>query len=89
VKLEYIFKITLETYLSNIPLLNKKLGVQVEVVLDRPQAHVLLEKCLWMAENKHQLQGEQHEKSPHRSSSMRRPYSASATPYAKTLLQID
>jgi hypothetical protein len=88
VKLEYIFKLLLETYLSNVPLLNKSLGVQVEVVLDSPQALVLLEKCLWIAGNKHELQGEQYGKSPHRSSSMRRPYSASTTKYGKTLLQI-
>jgi hypothetical protein len=89
VKLEYIFKLLLETYLSNIPLLSKKLGVQVEVVLDSPQAHVLLEKCLWMAGNKQRLQGELDERSSHRSWSMRRPCSASATKYVKTLLQID
>jgi hypothetical protein len=59
-------------------LLNKKLGVQVEVVLGSPQAHVLLEKCLWMAENEQQLQGEQNESSLHFPWSIRRPSSASA-----------
>jgi hypothetical protein len=72
------FEILLETYLSNMQLLNKKLGVQVEVVLGSPQAHVLLEKCLWMAENEQQLQGEQNESSLHFPWSIRSPSSASA-----------
>jgi hypothetical protein len=59
-------------------LLNKKLGVQVEVVLGSPQAHVLLERCLWMAENEQQLQGEKHESNPHFPPSIQRPSSASA-----------
>jgi hypothetical protein len=76
VKLEYGFKI-LETYLSNIQLLNKKLGVQIEVVLGSPQEHAL-KRCLWMAENEQQLQGEQNESSTHFPLSIRRPSSASA-----------
>jgi hypothetical protein len=68
-------------------LLNKKLGVQVEVVLGSPQARVILERCLWMAENEQQLQGEQNESSPPFPSSIRRPSSASAIQNAKTLSQ--
>jgi hypothetical protein len=78
-----------ETYLSNIQLLNKKLGVQVEVVLGSPQAHVILERCLWMAENEQQLQGEQNESSPHFPPSIRRPSSASSMQYTKTFFQIN
>jgi hypothetical protein len=52
--------------------------VQVEVVLGSPQEHVLLEKCLWMAENEQQQQGEQNECSLHFPSSIQRPSSASA-----------
>jgi hypothetical protein len=70
-------------------LLNKKLGVQVEVVLGSPQAHMLLEKCLWMAEKEQQLQGEQNERSLHFPSSIQRPSSASAIQYAKPLSQIN
>ena len=74
-----------ETYLSNIQPLNKKLGVQVEVVLSSPQAHVILKKCLWMAENEQHLQGEQDESSPHFPLSIRCPSSASSIQYIKTL----
>jgi len=78
-----------ETYLSNIQPLNKKLGVQVEVVLGSPQAHVLLKRCLWMAENEQHLLGEQDESYPHFPSSIRRPSSASAMQYTKALSQIN
>jgi hypothetical protein len=88
VKLEYGFKI-LETYLSNIELLNKKLGVQIEVVLGSPQARVMLERCLWMAENEQQLQGEKYEISPNFPLSIRRPSSASAIQNAKTFSRIN
>jgi hypothetical protein len=67
-----------ESYLSDIQLLNKKLGVQVEVVFGSPQAHVLLERCLWMAENERQLRGEKYESSPHFPSSIRHASSDSA-----------
>ncbi len=67
-----------ESYLSDIQLLNKKLGVQVEVVFGSPHAHVLLERCLWMAENEQRLQGEQNESSLHFPSSIQCPSSASA-----------
>jgi hypothetical protein len=70
-------------------LLHFKLGVQIEVVLGSPQAHVLLERCLWMAENKLQLQGEQNESSLHLPSSIQRPSSASAMQYAKAFFQIN
>jgi hypothetical protein len=43
VKIEYRFKVLLETYLSDIQLLNKKLGVQVEVVFGSPQARHIKE----------------------------------------------
>jgi hypothetical protein len=46
VKLQYRFGILLETYLSDIQLSNKKLGVHVEVVFGSPQAHALVERCL-------------------------------------------
>jgi len=78
-----------ESYLSDIQLLNKKLGVQVEVVFGSPQAHVLLERCLWMAENEQQLQGEQNESSLHFPSSIRRSSSVSSMQYAKTFSQIN
>jgi hypothetical protein len=87
VKIEYRFEILLETYLSDMQLLNKKLGVQVEVVFGSPQARMLLEKCLWMAENEQQLRGEKYEGRLHLPSSIRRPSSASAMQYAKTLFQ--
>jgi len=70
-------------------LLNKKLGVQIEVVLGSPQAHISLKRCLWMAENEQQLQGEQNESSPRFPSPIRRPSSASAIQNAKTLSQIN
>jgi len=70
-------------------LLNKKLGVQVEVVLGSPQAHMLLERCLWMAENEQQLQGEKYESNPHLPPSIQCPSSASAMQYAKTFSQIN
>jgi hypothetical protein len=63
--------------------------VQVEVVFGSPQAHMLLERCLWMAENEQQLQGEKYESSIHFPSSILRPFSASAMPYAKTSVQIN
>jgi hypothetical protein len=63
--------------------------VQVEVVFGSPQARVLLERCLWMAENEQQLQGEQNERSLHFPSSIQRPSSASAMQYAKPLFQIN
>ena len=69
----------LETYLSDVQLLNKKLGVQTEVVLGSPQAHVLVEKCLWMAENEQQLRREKHESSLHFTPPIRRPSSDSST----------
>jgi hypothetical protein len=72
-------KSLLETYLSDVPLLNKKLGVQVEVVLGSPQAHALVETCLWIAENKQQLRREKHESSLHFPQSIRRPSSDSST----------
>jgi len=78
VKPWYRFEILLETYLSNMKLLHFKLGVQIEVVFGNPQAHEQLERCLWMAENEQQLQGEQNESSLHLPSSIRRPSSASA-----------
>jgi len=78
-----------ESYLSDIQLLNKKLGVQVEVVFGSPQAHVLLERCLWMAENEQQLQGEQNESSLHFPSSIRCSSSVSSMQYAKTFSQIN
>jgi hypothetical protein len=84
VKLQYVFEILLETYLSDIRLLNKKSGVQIEVVLGSQQAHVLLERCLWMAENEQQLRREKHENSLHFPSSIRRPSSDSSTQNAKT-----
>jgi hypothetical protein len=58
-------------------LLNKKLGVQIEVVLGSPQEHAL-KRCLWMAENEQRLSGEKYEGSPQFPSSIRRPFSASA-----------
>jgi hypothetical protein len=82
-------KSLLESYLSDIQLLSKKLGVQVEVVFGSPQAHVLLERCLWMAENEQQLRGEKHESSLHLPSSIRRPSSASSMQYAKAFFQLD
>jgi hypothetical protein len=88
VKIEYRFEVLLETYLSDIQLLNKKLGVQVEVVFGSPQARVILERCLWMAENERQLRGEKYEISPNFPSSIRRPSSASSMQYAKAFLQI-
>jgi len=88
VKIEYRFGALLETYLSDIQLLNKKLGVQVEVVFGNPQARIILERCLWMAENEQKLQGEQNENSPRFPPSIRRLSSASSMQYAKTLLQI-
>ena len=73
----------LENYLSDIQLLNKKLGVQVEVVFGSPQARVALERCLWMAENEQQLQGEQNESSPPFTQSIRYPSSGSTVQYVK------
>jgi hypothetical protein len=78
VKLQYRFKISSESYLSDIQLLTKKLGVQIEVVLGSQQAHVPLVRCLWMAENEQQLRGEKYESSPNFPSSIRRPCSDSA-----------
>jgi len=83
VKLQYVFEILLETYLSDVKLLNKKLGVQVEVVLGSPQAHMPVERCLWMAENEQQLRREKYESSLHFPSSIRRPYSDSSTQNVK------
>jgi hypothetical protein len=77
-------KSLLETYLSDVQLLNKKLGVQVEVVLGSPQAHMLVERCLWMAENEQQLRREKHESSPHFPLSIRRPSSGSSIQNANT-----
>jgi hypothetical protein len=82
-------KCLLESYLSDIRLLNKKLGVQVEVVFGSPQAHTRIERCLWMAENEQQLRGEKYENSPHFPSSIRRPSSASEIQYAKTFFPIN
>ena len=73
----YIFEIPLENYLSDMQLLHFKLGVQIEVVFGSPQAHVRLERCLWMAENERQLQVEQNESGLHVPSSIRRFFSAS------------
>jgi hypothetical protein len=70
-------------------LLNKKLGVQVEVVFGSPQARVILESCLWMAENEQQLQGEKYESNPHFPPSIQCPSSASAMQIAKNLSQIN
>ena len=84
-KLQYVFEILLETYLSDIQLLNKKLGVQVEVVLGSPQAHVPIERCLWMAENEQQLRREKYEISLQFPSSIRRPSSDSSIQNANNL----
>jgi hypothetical protein len=62
--------------------------VQVEVVFGNPQAHVLLERCLWMAENEQQLRGEKYESSLHFQLSIRRPSSASAMSYAKIYVKL-
>ena len=78
-----------ESYLSYIQLLNKKLGVQIEVVFGSPQAQILLERCLWMAENELQLRGEKYESRLQFPSSIRRPSSASAMSYAKIFVQIN
>ncbi len=84
VKLEYKFKISSESYLSDIQLLNKKLGVQIEVVLGSPQAHVLLERCLWMAENEQHIRRGKYESGPNFPSSIRRPSSDSSIQTSKT-----
>jgi hypothetical protein len=85
VKLKYRFRISSESYLSYVQLLSKKLGVQIEVVLGSPQAHVPLARCLWMAENEQQLRGEKYESDPNFPSSIRRPCNGNATQNAKTL----
>jgi hypothetical protein len=87
VKLQYRLKISLESYLSDIQLLHFKLGVQIEVVFGSPQAQILLERCLWMAENELQLRGEKYESRLQFPSSIRRPSSASSICYAKILVQ--
>jgi hypothetical protein len=84
VKLQYGFEVLLETYLSDIQLSNKKLGVQVEVVSGSPQAHALVERCLQMAENEQQLRREKHESNPHLPSSIRSFSSGSSTQNTKT-----
>jgi hypothetical protein len=86
-KLQYRFRISSESYLSYIQLLSKKLGVQIEVVLGSPQAHVPLERCLWMAENEQQLRGEKYESSPNFPSSIRRPCSDSSIQNTKAFSQ--
>jgi hypothetical protein len=81
-------KSLLESYLSDIQLLNQKSGVQVEVVFSNPQAHVLLERCLWMAENEQQLRGEKYESNLHFPLSIRHPSSDSAISYPKISVQL-
>jgi hypothetical protein len=85
VKLEYRFRISSESYLSCTQLLSKKLGVQIEVVLGSPQAHVPLARCLWMAENEQQLQGEKYESSSNFPLAIRSPCSGGAPQNAKAL----
>jgi hypothetical protein len=53
--------------------------VQVEVVFGSPQAHVLVERCLWMAENEQQLRREKNESSLHFPSFIQKPSSGSST----------
>ena len=84
----WILNIHSEIYLSSLNHLNKKLGVQVEVVFGTPQAHMLLERCLWMAENEQQLRGEKYESSLYFPSSIRRLSSASAMPCTQFSVQI-
>jgi len=59
------------------------------VVLGSPQAHMVLERCLWMAENEQQLAGEKYASSPDFPLSIRRPSSDSAIQNTKTLSQIN
>jgi len=72
-----------ENYLSDLQLLNKKLGVQVEVVFGSPQARATLERCLWMAEDEQQLQREPNESSLPFPQSIRCPFSASPVQHFK------
>ena len=58
------------------------------MVFGNPRAHVLLERCLWMAENEQQLRGEKYESSLHFQLSIRRPSSASAMSYAKIYAKV-
>ena len=82
--LQYRFEFLLENYLSDMQLLHFKLGVQIEVELGSPQAHMLVETCLLMAGNEQQLRREKYESNLHFTSYILHPSSGSSIQKAET-----